>query len=272
MCGLAGMMGPGITMTLREAYKELLYVSALRGREGTGVLAVNTRAKPEVRRIFKTVSEPNEFLRVHDGKSGFLSSTMFDIFMGHCRWPTMGRVALANVHPFETERFIGAHNGTLESIAFRDQKKTDSQMMFEAMEKKGIVPVLETLRSWDAYAVSIYEKDKKKLYLANNGRRPLAVAVLKRYDAIVWASEYLMLHMILRRNHIESEVFTLTQDRLYEIDMESITAGQVPWSVSDINRPEKNAEEDYYEAWLRGEYSTKGSSSKTEKLDDKIPF
>lgn len=253
MCGLAGVMGSGIFKKHRDAFKELLYVSALRGREGTGVLAADLQQRNPWFRTFKTVGEPNDFLK---DNQGLLSSPGIDLFMGHCRWPTRGKVTKANVHPFDVGRIVGAHNGTLHTSDFYEKDKTDSEVMFKLMEKDGIIPVLEKTRSWDAYSISIFDKQEHTISLATNGNRPLGLAVCKNSDVVFWASEYLMLHAILDRNDIDAKVYNLTPNRLYTLGLDTIRAGaKTPWTTCDIPVT-KTSESEIYEKWMRGEISS----------------
>lgn len=238
MCGLAGVAGDGISKRHLEAYQELLYMSALRGRDGTGVLAVNTRPSHTVYRNYKTIQESNDFLKIHGKKDGFLSSSLWNILMGHTRWATVGDVSNKNVHPFDVGPMIGAHNGTLQSLMFYDKKKTDSQVMFEKMTKQGIIPVLASTSWHDAWAVTIFEKETDKLYLATNGQRPLSVGIVQDADVMFWASDFSMIYLACKRARIPVECFTLSTYYLYEIDIPKIKAGRDnPWIRHDIERP-----------------------------------
>ena len=76
--------------------------------------------------------------------------------------------------------------------------------------------------------------------------------------------------MIMQRNNISADVYTLTKNRLYEIDVEDIKAGEeAPWSTDDIEVPKRTKDDDLYEAWTRGEIS---ASQYAAGFDDKIPF
>lgn len=257
MCGLAGMAGNGVHLKHLEAYKELLYMSALRGRDGTGVLAVNTRPTKEILRNYKSTRESNDFLYDHGGKNGFLSWPTWNVLMGHTRWATVGGISPNNTHPFDVGSIVGAHNGTLQSIEFYDKKKTDSEVFFEMMQTKGMVPTLELTSWYDAWAFSVYTKGTGKITLGHNGQRPLAVGFCENSDVIFWASEYQMIHLVCQRNKIPVKVVVLASYRVYEIDIEEIKAGNDrPWTTTDIEHP-KLVE-------LPSEYRN--------HMNDKIPF
>lgn len=264
MCGLAGVMGQGMTLKHRETFKDLLYMSALRGREGTGVLAVNTRSNPATTRIFKSTRESNEFLWEHGHSRGFLSSGMWDIMMGHCRWPTKGAVSHKNVHPFDVGPFVGAHNGTLESDQFFSSKMTDSEMMFRLMVTKGMIPTLGDTSWFDAWAVSIYEKATQKIYLGTNGQRELCFGIAEDADVLFWASETFMLYAAAERNKVPLKVYRCSSYKLYEIGMDDVKAGAKAWISHEIDRPQ------VYQRSSILEFPQKGT--KNPSLDDAIPF
>lgn len=238
MCGLAGVAGNGITTRHRDAYKELLYLSALRGRDSTGVLAVNTRRSPTVHRNYRSLQESSDFINTHGNKEGFLSSGEWNILMGHTRYATVGGVSNRNVHPFDVGPIVGAHNGTLQSLQFYDKKKTDSEMMFEKMVKNGVIPTLSSCSYIDAWAVSIYDKKDKTISLGTNGQRPLSVGIVQNSDVMFWASDYGMIYLVCRRAGIPVECFTLSSYYLYEIDIDEIRSGKDnPWKRHEIERP-----------------------------------
>lgn len=243
MCGLAGMAG-NYVQRHQDAFKELLYISALRGRDGTGVAAINTHKGRHS--IFKSVDEPNDYLKKYGGRSDFLSSYFYNVMLGHTRWATIGKVKHQNVHPFDVGNLIGAHNGTLESGEYWNPKTTDSELFFQNMEKDGIIPTLEKLTYRDAFAISVYSKKDKALYLATNGQRPLAVGFCKHSDVIFWASDYSMIHLVAKRNQIAIDVVTLASGSLYEIPIDSIKKDERNWTAEKFKveeRPQYTMEE-----------------------------
>ena len=266
MCGLAGVFGKQLNVVDRRAFRELLYVSALRGTHSTGVLAADVK-NDGWNRVMKNPEEPVDFI---NRNFTFLSSAGFNIYMGHCRDATVGSVSKKNAHPFDTGQLVGAHNGTMHSSEFRQKGITDSEAMFNLMETDGIIPVLGRTRQWDAYAVSIYDKKDRTLSLATNGKRPLAVGICKDSDTVFWASEYLMLHSILSRNMIRADYFTLTKNVLYELSFDTLEAGsKSPWKIHEIPLPPRSSDDDLYDAWMSGTIS---SSEYAAAFNDAIPF
>ena len=235
MCGLAGLAGRGIMSQHLQAYQELLWVSALRGRHSTGVYAARTYRKDLSGVLRKQDTDSAQFVFDHAGRRGILCDMTFDILMGHCRYATVGKVTAKNAHPFDVGSLVGAHNGTLISKEFISPTKTDSEMMFEKMGRVGIEQTLDNLGWGDAYAISVFDKTSRKLFLARNEGRPLYIAIGMKSDWMMWASEYEMLNLVGKRNKLSFKVMELQPHFLYSFDPEYIKAGnEKPYMTTEV--------------------------------------
>lgn len=247
MCGLTGMAGNGIISQDLKVLKDMLYVSSLRGIDSTGLMIANTH-KPKDSQSYGIVKEaiPSpQFIEKHSKRGGVLSSPgLANLFMGHCRWATVGDTTEKNAHPFETNKLVGMHNGTLIDweYAWDPHGRTDSEMMFEDMSKQGILPILGNLSDHSAYAITVYDKKSRKLYLARNTERTLSIGFNRDAGVMYWASEFYMMCMAAERNNVKIDGFYLKPGILYEIDIDKIKKGDTaPWVAHPITKTPKKA-------------------------------
>lgn len=233
MCGLCGIAGFGIIRQDTDIMRELLYVTALRGTDGTGVFSLTNSGKEA---LAKDAVPSARFINVNHK---MFNVGWPDLMMGHCRDATVGSLIQSNTHPFVTPNLVGAHNGTLWDIEFNPvkqpgkDKETDSELMFKKMSRDGIQKTLSKLSPGSKYAVTIWDRREKELIFARNPDRKLFVALNKKRDVIYWASEEEMLDLILRRNKIEYECFYFETYKMYSISLRKIKAGsQIDFTVT----------------------------------------
>lgn len=239
MCGLAAMIGPGITQQDLKAINDLAYVTGLRGFHSTGVFQVQKDHKGDLQRqsLDKRALTVADFQYFHslDPKinkdqgvdNQILNSTLVNLMMVHCRHATLGEINDANAHPFETKRYIGMHNGSLTdrkytSMMGPDRNKTDSERMFKDMDEHGIGYVLANLDTTSAYAVFIFDKEEKKLYVARNSKRTLYFTSNKERGVAYFSSEIEMLRLALNRRSIKyGDIYYFEPGKLYCFDLVS---------------------------------------------------
>lgn len=240
MCGLAGMAGKDILSPELKVFRDLLYVTALRGEDSTGLYAVDHATNAY--RMKKTNQDSSYFIWDDSrDRAPILKDIKKSVFIGHCRYATKGSVNQANAHPFDVGRLVGAHNGTLLDDRFLVSKeKTDSELMFTEMAEKGVLPVLESLDKHSAFAVSIYDKNSRKVILARNKERPLFIAVDQKQDVVFWASEEEFLQLVAKRHNRTFEIRRLVEGTYYEIDVDSIKRGHMtPYSSTEMKLSEE---------------------------------
>jgi glucosamine 6-phosphate synthetase-like amidotransferase/phosphosugar isomerase protein len=205
-------MGPGITRADLKIIRDLGIFSQVRGMDGAGVYQIRSNAQKGWRsyeQLYKTYATFSEMVleietkqrRRDKGMEDILDTISIDIFMGHVRWATKGGTDSAQAHPYAYSTLVGAHNGTLRDKKYEDNVRTDSDLMFEDANRRGLETVLNELDPWSAYAITVYDKVQKRMYFARNDDRPLFFAVNKNRSVLYWASEKKMLEYVLDRNN-----------------------------------------------------------------------
>lgn len=202
----------------------------------TGVASINYSKREVIDIRKKPVSSPVFLEEDNKAKFPVITGYTTDILMGHCRYATTGAVNSLNAHPFDTGDFVSMHNGTLIEGEFWDRKtdKTDSEMMFDKVEKVGLVDTLNGLSEASAYAVAVYEKETGVIQLARNNRRPIYIARHKTRNALYWSSEQEALEFIKSRNNEDLEIFYLSPFKIYSIPCDLKHTDETPWEVVEL--------------------------------------
>lgn len=201
MCGLVGTCGFLDRRDL-DAFKDLLWIDAVRGQDNTGAASV-LYDKSDEYNLCKVTGAVNELF---DKKSfDKVVQPNVSFLMGHNRSKTLGTVAAKNAHPFVFDNVIGAHNGTLTWASkgrMKDDLKfeTDSEALFNDINEFGVE---ETIKKMDgAWALTWYDRKQKQINFLRNKERPLFYVLDDSNSTLYWASEHTMLYMVLNRHQI----------------------------------------------------------------------
>lgn len=218
MCGLVGCYGL-VEHKEARAFAVLHHLDVLRGRDGAGVLTNNWNG---VTKVYKGLYTPDDLAAIYPevftGKDNSIGKIQdINLLLGHNRASTVvNSLHNDNCHPFEFDRIIGAHNGTLPHYSKNKLDggvnfTVDSEALFYNINKDpDNFP--EFIKDVDgAMTLTFYNKHKKTLSLYRNEKRPLYVAVVNDKQTLFWASEKWMLSVALTRaditfsnEHIES--------------------------------------------------------------------
>lgn len=244
MCGLFGMIGPGITQTDLLFLQEIGYVSALRGRDGTGVVQGSLYEKYCSHKIKKEDSEYSQFMWYHQNCKGgsplVLNDTTCNYFLGHVRHATKGAINSDNTHPFDVGQLVGMHNGTLKDLKYDHKDKTDTELLLKDIQERGPLRVLREISKDSAYAIVYLDKREKQIVFARNEKRTLFYTYHVHRSVMYYASEKWMLEAIADRNDIViGDLYRVEAGYIHKISPRDIEKGKPPgWRVTPIAVPE----------------------------------
>lgn len=253
MCGLFGVMGPGITLVDLEILEQLATVSILRGMHATGLVQGKVpwgKSKGNIEDLIleKDCCDATYFLYYHsvhkDGNRKLFRGVSNNFFIGHVRHATKGGLTAENAHPFVSKHIVGMHNGTLHDKRYQHAKITDSELLIKDISKRGAQKVLEELDDYDnAYALVLLDKEEKKIHFIRNEGRTLFFCRNKDRSVIYWASEKWMLRGILERKNekmFENAIYRFEPGFIYSIDPSEsllrLNSNQSPFKKVKINK------------------------------------
>ena len=207
MCGIVGIAKATVFSNLdRKLFSELLYINALRGTDGTGIIVYGPKISGS---YYKAAAPSHEFLEFNGYHSHI--NKEINVAIGHSRDATVGVVNVDNTHPFFYNNLMGVHNGTLTYFGkfqtkFVDDKYkdlVDSAKLYSLIGAKGRSPeelknVLE--QTTGAYSLVWADYDQSTLNFVRNYQRKLFIASI--FGGIIWASEKEMIELVAFRNKI----------------------------------------------------------------------
>lgn len=196
MCGLFGIAGD-TDSRLKDAFKDGLLLTQLRGRDATGAFAVKHNDETAYAKALGTPEILFDMKSYDTALSGFPK-----VMAGHCRSKTQGDNTRANAHPYDFDGIIGMHNGTLRNyykLDGYDHKATDSHCLYYNIDRYGLEETFQEIDPTGAWALVWWNKTDNTLNFLRNGDRPLWFAWTADKRAMVWASEPWMFGVVNRR-------------------------------------------------------------------------
>lgn len=178
-----------------------IYVDTLRGFDSTGIVAVNTNTLDRCTHYKRALPgydfiETRRYRKILDGASSLACA------IGHNRAATRGSITDESAHPYRHGDINLAHNGTLEfNTGMRGKFETDSEEIAHTMSEDGAKDTLPRIRG--AFALVWYDTKKQTLNFARNEEREFHYAIGDDNKSIYWASEAMMLELLLHRAGIK---------------------------------------------------------------------
>lgn len=222
MCGIVGFYTNSISniglLQKKQALSELVIANSFRGYDSTGFFAVDTEDDVH---SHKSIVPGWEFLDFKKTRSVISDLGDFRSVVFHNRAATVGGVHVKNAHPFEFDKVVGVHNGTLWGYGnlCKGSYPVDSQALFAGINENGAVATIK--KADGGIAMMFYDKERRKLCVYRNGERPLAYAKLKDDPTFFYASELDMLKWIITRNKLDIETIAeIPENTLIEVNIE----------------------------------------------------
>lgn len=284
MCGIFGIISafntPRSTFAMPRAddvLRDGMIVTSLRGMDSTGVFQIQESLKPF---LYKKAIPAGMFVEDDIAKSYFSTMNKSMVTVAHCRAATHGVISTKNAHPFEVHyddkngkghTLIGVHNGSL--YGWKDEKgakgfDVDSEYALSMIAKNGPEFLKKDIPSgaysfvwWDSAAPAL-------VHFARNPDRPMWLVRSKDKHHIVFASEPMMIAMILDRRGIsdkfEDTVFSTNPHTHYVVD-----AQQKELEIAEVSRWEapKSTAVPYSYYSRSGDWDARQTASFFAKID-----
>ncbi len=286
MCGHVGVINLSTrTRTdLSTFIKEAVVVGTLRGNDSIGIGQIC--ADRTTVDVHKTMASPTKLLASMPGAAITDQANTAFVTMVHHRAATIGAVTKAAAQPFHylygpfdaRKNVLVAHNGTLTNhdlgIGSGSFVSDSDWLAYQIAaadidETTGLLDIAKSLSAVEG-SYSVVVATESQAYFANNGKRPMIVAVSVDRECLFYASEAGMLDWLLKRNNISTSgvIIELAPYKLYTVPLTSKT---ISVDVSDI---EELAADDYgdsywgpYRSYASGYKSYRSSASPPPSLD-----
>lgn len=227
MCGIFGFINATGSRfhKARQLFEELMIVDTLRGSDGSGV-AVLPEKRDEMF-MYKRAMWGPEFLTTNGyikGVRGAIDNAR--LVIGHNRAASGSSKNYGldiHAHPFKNRHITLVHNGYIQNAYAITPKgfgpDVDSEAAAWAIAEHGEKDGLEKLRG--PFALAWYNETDKTFNLARNEGREMHCIYIKDMDVMFYASEWMMLHLILKRNdvHLDGKYRYLTPYQHYKFNL-----------------------------------------------------
>lgn len=203
MCGIVGVAG-FIGLKEEKMFSDMLLLDSIRGKHSTGVAALHALKGEYTTSVTKDKLNAIDFMDLPEYKT--VMGKVNRILLGHNRWATRGAIIKENAHPFEFDKIIGVHNGSLYSTyKLHDHTKydVDSQALYAELNQNGVDEMYAKLDG--AAALVWIDKETNQVNFLRNKERPLFYSYANEGRTLLWASEPWMIFVAAARQGVKCE-------------------------------------------------------------------
>jgi hypothetical protein len=222
-------------------FQDLMVLSSLRGRTGSGI-AIVPQAKKKAVELLRSDASASEHVYSPMFNQKLKEAGTISTLMGHARYPTRGGVTMADVHPHYVGDIIGMHNGTMSVVdgTVVGKEDNDSRMIFESINREGFEKAV--LKMSGEFALSWLDLKDSSLHFYRNIKRPLWFAGhTGGWNTVWWASEASFLYCALERTYGDEtmDVVDLKPYHHVVFDMRAKSGKVLPTRYENITFPTK---------------------------------
>lgn len=237
MCGHVGLAGK-LELKDEATFKKLLIFDYFRGPDSTGMCSYRNNGDVIITKIASHPIDLFDSKRFNDALSGYNSQ----VFLGHNRFATKGKVNGANAHPYHVDHIVGAHNGTLDASSWTaleaklgEKFEVDSLALITAIAKFGIEETVPMLQG--AWALVWIDTKEGTLNFLRNKERPFWYTYTEDFHKVIWASEHHMMKAALGMSTVEYKLhidqkgfsyYSTVENWWYKFDLEEMQKKDAP--------------------------------------------
>ena len=239
MCGLVGFtthhkyhrkLSPEQIVRRNNILKGLHLAMEMRGKDSSGIATIN-----ETVHVLKKAVSAHKLIKIKEYNQLLKENPR--IVIGHTRLATTGLVNDENAHPFIKGSIVGAHNGIVSNyLKINGEVQVDSEVIFELLDKNKNKFEKAFKKLSGSFAITWVDMNNPEEVFLTATDNPLAVAYVPLLKTIFWASEELMLRVVLKSVGLKFQLSEAEDNTVYCIKKDlKITKHKIAFKEPDVS-------------------------------------